>query len=179
MCYLLWIFSQSDRCILSQYVAIFYPNQSSVSCQIPSHEFTSISSLGVTCFSTLKNLIRISGRDSVKGGRVWHPQVSISHYIGRFIPISNAQWKFLFLARVCLWLSRLFIYVSLISEFLSLTEGQIWSLLKLLFSARMRTRKSFSNYKSHLKLIKSNSRRLLSDLSPNPIPRTSIDVRLF
>jgi hypothetical protein len=36
----------SDRCILSQYVAMFYPNQSSVSCQIPSHEFTSISSTG-------------------------------------------------------------------------------------------------------------------------------------
>jgi hypothetical protein len=43
----------------------------------------------------------------------------------------------------------------------------------------MRTRKSSSNYKSHLKLFKPNSRRLLSDLSPNPIPRTSIDVRLF
>jgi hypothetical protein len=43
----------------------------------------------------------------------------------------------------------------------------------------MQTQKSFSNYKSHLKLIKSNSRRLLSDLSPNLIPRTSIDVRLF
>jgi hypothetical protein len=43
----------------------------------------------------------------------------------------------------------------------------------------MQTRRSFSNYKSHLKFIKSNSRRLLSDLSPNPIPRTSIDVRLF
>jgi hypothetical protein len=55
MCYLLWTFSQSDRYILSQYVAIFYPNLSSVSCQIPSHEFASISSLGVTCFSTLKD----------------------------------------------------------------------------------------------------------------------------
>jgi hypothetical protein len=54
MCYLLWTFSQSDRCILSQYVAVFYPNLSSVSCQIPSHEFASIFSLGVTCFSTLK-----------------------------------------------------------------------------------------------------------------------------
>jgi hypothetical protein len=32
MCYLLWIFSQSDRCILSQYVAVFYPNLSSLSC---------------------------------------------------------------------------------------------------------------------------------------------------
>jgi hypothetical protein len=55
MCYLLWIFFQSDRCILSQHVAIFYPNLSSVSRQIPSHEFASIYSLGVTCFSTLKD----------------------------------------------------------------------------------------------------------------------------
>jgi hypothetical protein len=54
MCYLLWTFSQSDRCILSQHVAMFYPNLSSVSYQISSHEFASISSLGVTCFSTLK-----------------------------------------------------------------------------------------------------------------------------
>jgi hypothetical protein len=43
----------------------------------------------------------------------------------------------------------------------------------------MQTQKSFSNYKSHLKLIKSNSRWLLFDLSPSPIPRTSIDVQLF
>jgi hypothetical protein len=54
MCCLLWIFSQSDRCILSQYTTIFYPNLSSLSCQISSHEFASIFSLGVTCFSTLK-----------------------------------------------------------------------------------------------------------------------------
>jgi hypothetical protein len=73
MCYLLWIFSQGDRGILSQYVTVFGPNLSFVSCQILSHEFTSIFSLGVTCFSTLKSLIRISGRDSFKGGRLWHP----------------------------------------------------------------------------------------------------------
>jgi hypothetical protein len=54
MCYLSWILSQSDRCILSQHAAIFYPNLSSVSCQIPSHEFASIFSLEVTCFSTLE-----------------------------------------------------------------------------------------------------------------------------
>ena len=53
--YLLWTFSQNDRHILSQYVAIFYPNLSSVSCKIPSHEFASIFSLGVTCFSTLED----------------------------------------------------------------------------------------------------------------------------
>jgi hypothetical protein len=54
MCCLLWTFSQNDRCILSRYVAIFYPNLSSVSCHLTSHEFASIFSLGVTCFSTLK-----------------------------------------------------------------------------------------------------------------------------
>jgi hypothetical protein len=55
MCCLLWTFSQSDRCILSQHAAILYPNLSSLSCQIPSHEIASTSSLGVTCFSTLKD----------------------------------------------------------------------------------------------------------------------------
>jgi hypothetical protein len=55
MCYLLLIFSQSDRCILSQYITMFYPNLSSVSCKIPSHEFASIFSLGVTCLSTLED----------------------------------------------------------------------------------------------------------------------------
>jgi hypothetical protein len=55
LCYLLWTFSLSDRCILSQHVAIFYQNLSSVSRQIPSHEFASIFSLGITCLSTLKS----------------------------------------------------------------------------------------------------------------------------
>jgi hypothetical protein len=55
MCYLLWTFSQSGSGILSQYVTVFGPNLSFVSCQIPSHEFASIFSLGVTCFSTLKD----------------------------------------------------------------------------------------------------------------------------
>jgi hypothetical protein len=65
-------------------------------------------------------------------GRLWHPQVSISCFVGRFILISDAQWKFLFLARICLWLSRLFVHISPNSELFSLTEGRIWSLLKLL-----------------------------------------------
>jgi hypothetical protein len=55
MYYLLWIFSQGDRGILSQYVMIFGPNLSFVLCQIPSHEFASVISPGVTCFSTLKD----------------------------------------------------------------------------------------------------------------------------
>jgi hypothetical protein len=55
MCYLLWILSQSDRCILSQYVAIFCPNLSSVSCLIASYGFASTISLRVTCFSTLED----------------------------------------------------------------------------------------------------------------------------
>jgi hypothetical protein len=74
MCCLLWTFSQSDRCILSQHAAIFYPNLSPVSCQIPSHEFASILSLELHASPPLKILIRISGRDSFKGGRLWHPR---------------------------------------------------------------------------------------------------------
>jgi hypothetical protein len=58
-------------------------------------------------------------------------------------------------------------------------NNQFWSVLKLLFSEQMQTRWSISIYKSHQKLFKSNSRRPLFDLSPSPIPRTSIDVRLF
>jgi hypothetical protein len=56
MCYLLWTFSQSDRCILSQCVAMFDPNLSSVFYQMTSHELASTFSVGVTCLSTLKNL---------------------------------------------------------------------------------------------------------------------------
>jgi hypothetical protein len=56
MCYILWMFPRSDRGILSQYVAIFYPNLTSISFQVPSHEFASIFGPGVTCFSTLKDL---------------------------------------------------------------------------------------------------------------------------
>jgi hypothetical protein len=74
MCCVLWTISQSDRGILSQYVTVFGPNLSFVSCQILSHEIASIFSLGVTCFSTLKSLIRISGQDSFKGRRLWHPR---------------------------------------------------------------------------------------------------------
>ena len=44
------------------------------------------------------------------------PQVSVSCYVGRFILISDAQWKFLFLDRVYLWLSRLSIHNSPNSE---------------------------------------------------------------
>jgi hypothetical protein len=60
MCYLLWTFSQSDHCILSQHVAIFYLNLSSV--------------WELHASPPLKILIRISGRDSFKGGRLWHPR---------------------------------------------------------------------------------------------------------
>jgi hypothetical protein len=55
MCYLLWTFSQSGRGILSQYVTVFGPNLSSLSCQMTSYELVPIISLGVTCFSTLKD----------------------------------------------------------------------------------------------------------------------------
>jgi hypothetical protein len=75
MCYLLWTLSQNDRCILSRYVAIFCPNLSFVSCRIPSHEFASIFSLGVTCLSTLEaHHSNLGTRFFLRGGRLWHPR---------------------------------------------------------------------------------------------------------
>jgi hypothetical protein len=92
MHYLLWTFSQSDHCILFQYAAIFYPNLSSLSCQIPSHEFAPIFSLGVTCFSTLKDPHpNLGTRFFLRGGEAVTPQVSVSCYDGRLILISDAQ----------------------------------------------------------------------------------------
>jgi hypothetical protein len=108
MCYLLWTFSQSDRCILSRYVAIFYPNLSSVSCQIPSYEFASISSLGVLCFSTLKIFVRISGWDSFKGGRLWHSRCQFRVMSGDLSLTWMLSENFLFLDRVYLCLLGLF-----------------------------------------------------------------------
>jgi hypothetical protein len=70
MCCVLWTFSQSGRGILSQYVTVFSPNLSSVCRQIPYHEFASILSLELHASPPLKILIRISGRDSFKGGRL-------------------------------------------------------------------------------------------------------------
>jgi hypothetical protein len=63
------IFS-SDRCILSQYVAIFYPNPSSylVKSHLMNLHLSSVWELHASPPLTL--LIRISGRDSFKGGRL-------------------------------------------------------------------------------------------------------------
>jgi hypothetical protein len=169
----------SDRCILSQHAAIFYPNLSSLSCQIPSHEFAPIFILGVTCFSTLKDLHpNLGTRFFLRGEGCDTPGVSfvlcheINPNLGCSVKIS--------LSRSCLSLSiRLSHGSSPNSELIDHEKQPILDHVKNFYSQRMQTRKSSSNYKSHLKLIKSNSPRLLSDLSPNPIPRTSIDVRLF
>jgi hypothetical protein len=64
----------------------------------------------------LKILIRISGRDSFKGGEAVTPQVSVSCYDGRFILISDAQWKFLFLDRAYLCLSGFLLEVHRIQS---------------------------------------------------------------
>jgi hypothetical protein len=81
----------------------------------------------------LKILIRISGRDSFKRGRLWHPRCLFRVTSGDLSQSQMLSENFYFFARVCLWLSGLFIHISPNSELFSLTEGQIWSLLKLLF----------------------------------------------
>jgi hypothetical protein len=132
MCCLLWIFSQSDHCILSQYVAMFYPNLSSVYCQIPSHEFASISNLGVTCFSTLEDPHSNLGmRFFLRGEGCDTPGVSfvfcreVCPNLGRSVKIS------IFLSHLSSFI-KLIVNTSPSSELFDLDECRIWSLLKLL-----------------------------------------------
>jgi hypothetical protein len=132
MCYLLWTLSQNDRCILSRYVAIFYPNLSTVSCQIPSYEFASISSLGVTCFSTLEDPhSNLGTRFFLRGEGCDTPGVSfvlcreICPNLGRSVKIS------IFLSHLSPFI-KLIVNTSPNSELFDLDECRIWSLLKLL-----------------------------------------------
>jgi hypothetical protein len=145
MCYILWTFSHSDRCILSQHATIFYPNLSPVSCQIPSHEFASIFSQGVTCFSTLKD--PHPGRDSFKGGRLWHPRCQFRVTLGDLSLTWMLSENFLFLDRVYLCLSGLFLEAHRSRSYLIARNIQFWSVLKLLFL------EPNANSKNHSRII--------------------------
>jgi hypothetical protein len=133
MCYLLWIFSQSDRCILSQHATIFYPNLSSVSCQIPSYEFASISSLGVTCFSTLEDPhSNLGTRFFLRGEGCDNPCVNFT-LCQEIYPNLECSVK------ISMSRSRLSLFIQIshshYTEFWSYSivrNNQIWSLLKLL-----------------------------------------------
>jgi hypothetical protein len=123
VCYLLWTLSQSDRCILSQHAAIFYPNLSSLSYHIPSHNFASISSLGVTCFSILKDPhSNLGTRFFLRGERCDTPGVSfvlrreIYPNLGRSVKFSSS--------RSCLSpFIKLLVKVSPISDFYSISRS--------------------------------------------------------
>jgi hypothetical protein len=75
MCCLLWIFSQSDRWILSQYVAMFYPKSIF---SILSDPISWICIYLQPASFTLLHPWRSSfeSRDAIlfKGGRLWHPK---------------------------------------------------------------------------------------------------------
>jgi hypothetical protein len=108
-------------------------NLSSVSCQIPSHEFASISSLGVTYFSTLKDHhSNIGTRFFLRGEGCDTPGVYFMLCREIYPNLGCSVKKFLFIDRVYLCLSRFLIHISPNLELLSLTEGQFWSLLRLL-----------------------------------------------
>jgi hypothetical protein len=146
MCYLLWIFSQSYRCILSQYVAIFCPNLSFVSCQILSREFAFIFSLGATCFSTLKD------PHSNLGTRFYFALCrEIYPNLGCSVKISISR------SHLSPFI-KLLMNVSPSLELFDLKNNQIWSLLKL-FILEANTN-SKVNLVSQLpsRLIYSNSR---------------------
>jgi hypothetical protein len=101
------------------------------------------------------------------------PQVPVSCYVGRFVPNLNAQWKFP-ISRSCLsLLIRIIHGSSPKSELFDREKHPILEHVKTFISQiECKLEKSFSNYKSHLKLFKSNSRQLLFDLSLSLIPQT-------
>jgi hypothetical protein len=124
----------------------------------------------------LKILIRISGRDSFKGGRLWHPSVcfvlwrEIYPNLGCLVKIS--------ISRSCL---SLFIQIthSYFTKF-GVTQSQRRPNLepvKNFYSRRMQTWKSFLIYKisSKAHLIKWST--VASHLCPNPIYRCSIYIQ--
>jgi hypothetical protein len=133
-CYLLWIFSQSDCCILSQHSSIFYPNLSSLSYQILSHEFASISSLGVTCFSILKDPhSNLGTKFFLRGEGCDTPGVNFT--LGREIyPNLGCSVKISISRSRLSPFIKLLMKVSPSSELFDLKNSQIWSLLKLFVS---------------------------------------------
>jgi hypothetical protein len=132
MHYLLWTFSQSDHCILSRYVTMLCQNLSYASCQITFHGLLSTISLGLTCFSTLKDphsnletrFFKGEGYDTpgvyfvlcreIYPNLICWEEISFSR--SRLSPLSNYLWRF-----------------HQFLNFFDLEKGRIWSLLKLLF----------------------------------------------
>jgi hypothetical protein len=124
--------SQSDRGILSQYVTISDPNLSFVSCRIPSHEFSSIFSLGVTCFSTLKDPhSNLGTRFFLRGEGCDTPGVNFA-LCWEIYPNLGCSVKFSISRSRLSPFIKLLVKVSPISDFTQSLEGQDWSLLKLL-----------------------------------------------
>jgi hypothetical protein len=122
--------------------------------------------------SPLKILIRISGRDSFKGEGCDTPGVYFLLY-REIYPNLGCSVKNSMLARVCLWLSRLLILISSNSELFSLTEGQIWSLLKLFISWSKRKFKSQSRLAAPVQthLFGLSIVVMLSNRCPNSLSR--------
>jgi hypothetical protein len=180
MCYLLCTFSQSGRCILSQHAAIFYPNLSSVSCKITFHEFASIFSLGVTCFSTPKRSSSES-RDEIllRGEGCDTPGVSfvlwreIYPNLGCSVKISISR-------------SRMSLIIQIIhSHFpkVGVTQSHRRPILEHVKNFYSQHECKLENHSRFINLIWSSfnqdSRLLLVDLCPSQIPRTLIHVWLF
>jgi hypothetical protein len=97
----------------------------------------------------LKILNWISGRDSFKGGRLWHPRCLFSRYVGRFILILDAQWKFLFLDHIYLHSSSYSWMFHQVWNYWSLEQPNLETVKTFCFSEQTQIRKSISSRNSH------------------------------
>jgi hypothetical protein len=94
MCYLFWTLSQNDLCICLNMPRYLVQICLQYLVGYPLMNLYLLSAWELHASPPLKILIRISGRDSFKGEGC-DTQVSVSCYVGRFVLISDAQWKFL------------------------------------------------------------------------------------
>jgi hypothetical protein len=143
-------------------IAAFCLNMSRYSIQIYLHylvkshlmNFASISSLGVTCFSTLKYpCSNLGTRFFLRGEGCDTPGVSfvlwreINPNLGCWVKISLSRSRMSLIIQV---IPSHFAEFGIIQSHRRPIFGACWNFY---FSERMQTRKSFSHFKSHLKLI--------------------------
>jgi hypothetical protein len=163
--------SQSDHGIISQYVTISDPNLSSLSCQIPSHGLASTISLGVTCFSTLKdphsNLgtrFFLRGEDCDIPGVNFTLRREVYPNLGCLVKISISR------SHLSPFI-KLLMNVSPSLELFDLKNNQIWSLIKLFVSRSKHKFKSQSRLatpvQTHLFIL--SMVVMLSNRCPNPL----------
>jgi hypothetical protein len=172
MYYLLWTFSQSDRCILSRYVAIFYPIYLQYLVRYPLMNLHLSSVWELHASPPLKILIRISGWDSFKGEGC--DTLDVYFVLCREIyPNLGCSVKISISRSHLPPFIKLLMKVSPSLELFDLINNQIWNLLKLFVSWSKHKFESQSHLATPVQthLFGVSIVVMLSNRCPNPLSR--------